>query len=108
MPRANDPGKDNIIMFIEKNTTSQEGEFYEYPCSIARIERRFITTKIRWFRAQYPHHRFKVGDLNNANSIHAFDGFEEESHVERSQFHSRLVDLTRDVLYVLGTPTNQD
>ena len=29
--RANDPGKDNIVMIIEKNTTPEEDEFYEYP-----------------------------------------------------------------------------
>ena len=27
---ANDPGKDNIIMIIEKNTNPEEGEFYKY------------------------------------------------------------------------------
>ena len=51
---AKDPGKDNIVMIIEKNTTPEEDEFYEYPYYIARIQRRFIGTKIRWFKAQYP------------------------------------------------------
>ena len=27
VPRANDPGKDNIVMIIEKNTTPEEDEF---------------------------------------------------------------------------------
>ena len=45
VPHAKDPGKDNIVMIIEKNTRSEEDEFYEYPCYIARIQRRFITTK---------------------------------------------------------------
>ena len=53
VPRTNDPGKDNIVMIIEKNTTPEEDEFYEYPYYIARI----IVTKRRWFRAQYPHGR---------------------------------------------------
>ena len=44
---ANDPGKDNIDMVIEKNAAPEEGEFYEYPYYIARIQRRFITTKRR-------------------------------------------------------------
>ena len=43
--RAKDPGKDNIVMIIEKNTTTEEDEFYEYPYDIARIQRRFINTK---------------------------------------------------------------
>ena len=50
--RANDPGKDKIVMLIEKNTTLEEEEFYEYPYS-SQEYRRFITTKRRWFRAQY-------------------------------------------------------
>ena len=53
-----DPGKDNIVMIIEKNTAPEENEFYEYPHYIARIQRRFINTKRGWFKAQYPHHRF--------------------------------------------------
>ena len=31
VPHAKDPGKDNIVMIIEKNTTTKEDEFYEYP-----------------------------------------------------------------------------
>ena len=44
---AKDPGKDNIVMVIEKNAAPEEGEFYEYPYYNARIQRRFITTKRR-------------------------------------------------------------
>ena len=54
VPHAKNPGKDNIVMIIEKNTTSEEDEFYEYPYCTARIQRQFIGTKIRWFKAQYP------------------------------------------------------
>ena len=43
--RANDPGKDNIVMIIEKNTVPEEDKFYEYCYYIARIQRRFIRTK---------------------------------------------------------------
>ena len=81
---------------------------YEYPYYIARIQRRFITTKRRWFTAQYPHHKFIIEVLDNANSIHALNWFEEEGHAERFQCHFRLVDLARDALYGLGTPTIQD
>ena len=55
---AKGPGKDNIVMIIEKNTTSEQDEFYEYPYYVARIQRRFINAKRQWFKAQYPHHRF--------------------------------------------------
>ena len=82
---AKDPGKDNIVMIIEENTAPEEDEFYEYPYYIARIQRRFINTKRRWFKAQHPHHRFIMEELDNTNSIHAFNRFEEKGYVERFQ-----------------------
>ena len=73
--------------------------------SIPRIQRRFINTKRRWFKTQYPHHRFIIKELDNVNSIHAFNRFEEKEHVER--FHFRFVDIPRDVLYALAPPVIQ-
>ena len=101
---AKDPGKDNIVMIIEKNTTPEEDELYEYPYYIARIQRRFINTNRRCFKAQYPHHRFIIEELDNANSVHTFNRFEEEGYVERFQYHFRLVNLPCDVLHALATP----
>ena len=95
-------------MIIEKNTAPEEDEFYEYPYYIARIQRRFINTKTRWFKAQYPHHRFIIEELDNANSAHAFNKFEEEGYVERFQCHFKLVDLPRDALYDLITLATQE
>ena len=77
VPRAEDPGLDTIVMIIEKNSTPEQDEFYEYPYYIARIQRRYAVTKKRWFRAQYPNHHFIVEELDNPNSIHAFNRFEE-------------------------------
>ena len=108
VPRAKDPGKDNIVMIIEKNTTPEEDEFYEYPYEISRIQRRFIGTRIRWFKAQYRHHRFIMKELDNANGIHAFNRLEEKGYVERFQCHFRLVDILRDALYALATPAIQE
>ena len=108
VPPANDPGKENNVMIIEKNTAPKEDEFYEYPYYIARIQRQFINTKRPWFRAQYPHHGFIIKELENANSIHAFNQFEEERHVKHFQCHSRIVGLARDALYALTTPTIHD
>ena len=70
-------------MVIEKNTALEEGEIYEYPYCIAKIQRRFVNTKIRWFKVQYPHHRFIMEELDNSNSIHAFNRLEEKGYVER-------------------------
>ena len=78
-------------MIIEKNTAPEEDEFYEYPYYIGRIQRRLICTKKRWVKAQYPHHRFIIGELGNANSIHAFNRFEEKEYVERFQCHFTFV-----------------
>ena len=104
---AKDPGKENIVMIIEKNTALEDDEFYEYPYYIARIQRRFITTKRRWFKAQYPHHRFIMEELDNANSIHVFNRFERRGYVERFQCHLRIVDIPHDALYALATPAIQ-
>ena len=104
VPHAKDLGKDNIVMIIEKNTTPEKDEFYEYPYYIARIQRWFIGTKIRWFKAQYTHHRFIMKELDNANGIHTLNRFEEKGYVERFQCHFRLVDIWRDALYALATP----
>lgn len=92
-------------MIIEKNTTSAEGECYEYPYYIAMIQRRFITNKIWWFGAQYSNHNFKVGELDNAKRIRAFSRLEEEGHAERFHCHFRFFDLARDAMYALGAPT---
>ena len=95
-------------MIIEKNTAPEKDEFYENPYYIARIQQRFFSTRGRRFRAQYPHHRFIIGELDNANNIHAVNGFEEEGHVQRFQCHFMLVDLARDALYALAKPTIHD
>ena len=95
-------------MIIEKNTTPQEDEFYEYTHYITRIQRRFITTKKRWFKAHYPHHRLIIEELDNANSIHAFNRFQEKGFVERFQCHFRLFDILRDVFFALATPAIQE
>ena len=47
-------------------------------------------------------------ELDNANSTHGFNRFEEEGYVKRFQCHFRLVHIPRDVLYVLATPAIQE
>ena len=80
VPLANDPGKDNIVMIIEKNTVPEEDEFYECPYYIVRIQRRFIRTKRRWFDQHFPDHEIIV-EIDNPNSIHTFNRFIWEGHV---------------------------
>ena len=106
-PHAKDPSKDNIVMILEKNT-APEDEFYEYPYYIARIQRWFITTKKRWFKAQYPHHRFIIEELDNENSIHTFNRFEEKGYLERFRCHFKLAGIPGDVFYALAMPAIQE
>ena len=42
----------------------------------------------------FPDHEVTV-EIDNPNSIHAFNRFEEEGHVERKYNRFRLIDLTR-------------
>ena len=87
VPHAKDPVKDNIVLIIEENTTPEEDVFYKYPYYMARIQWWFIKTIRRWFKAQCPHHRFIIEELDNANSIHAFNRFGEKGYSERFQCH---------------------
>ena len=43
-------------------------------------------------------------EIDSPNSIHAFNRFEEEGHVERRYNNFRLIDLTREELYAMGVP----
>lgn len=65
---------------------------------ISRGYRDVSLYKKQWFRTQYPHHRFIVEELDNANDIHAFNRFEEKGHLERFQHHFRLIDLACDAM----------
>ena len=67
VPRRNNPGKDNIVIITEKNTTI---EFYEYLYYITRITRRLITTERRWFKVQHPHSRLTAEQLMEISSMH--------------------------------------
>ena len=101
VPKAEDRGFDIIVMIIEKNSTPEQDEFYEYPYYIARIQKYFAVTKKRLFRTQYPNHHFIVKELDNPNSIHAFNRFEEQGCIEQHHCHFRLVWLGLEKLYAL-------
>ena len=47
-------------------------------------------------------------EIDNPNSIDAFNRFQMEGHVERKYNHFRLIDLTREDLYAMGVPTVLD
>ena len=77
------------------------------PCYVARIQRRKRYVKLRWFDQHFPYHEIIV-EIDNANSIHAFNRLKEEGHAERKYNHFRLADLTREELYAMGLPAILD
>ena len=104
VPHEKDPGKNKIVMNIEKNTIPKEHEFYGFPYYVEKIHQKFINTKNRWFKAQYPNHNLVMEKQDNVNGIHEFNRFEEEGFVEHFQYHFRLAHIPRDAFYTLATP----
>ena len=102
-----DPGKDNVIMIVRKHTTKENDKRFDYPYYISRIQRRWIPTKRRWLLDQFPDSE-EIVVIDNPNSVHAFNRFEEEEHVERYGCHFKLVDLTREDLYDMGVPAIEE
>ena len=77
------------------NITSANDEYHRLPYYIAKIQQRKWYVKLRWFDRHFPYHEVTV-EIDNPNSIHAFNRFEEEGHVERKYNRFRLIDLTRE------------
>ena len=81
--------------------------FMSIPTTLQEYNDGSLTQKRWWFKAQYPHERFIMEELDDANSIHLLNRSEEKKYVERFWFHLRLVDIPRDALYALATPVIQ-
>ena len=107
VPHARDPGKDNIVIIVRKHTTSASDKFHDLPYYIARIQRCKRYVKLIWFDRHFPDHEVIV-EIENPNSIHAFNRFEVEGHAERKYNHFKLIDLTREELYAMGVPAILD
>ena len=104
---AKNPGKDNIMIIVRKHTTPTNDKFHDLPYYVARIQRRKRYVKLRWFDRHYPDHEIIV-EIDNPNSIHAFNRFEEEGHAERRYNHFKLIELTREDLHTMGVPAILD
>ena len=104
---ARDPGKDNIIIIVRKDTRPANDNYQDLPYYIARIQRRKRYVKLRWFDRHFPDHEVIV-EIDKPNSIHVFNRFDKEGHVEPRYNHFRLRDLTREELYVMGVPAILD
>ena len=103
VPRATNPGKDNIIIIVREHTTSANDKYHDLPHYIARIQRRIRYVRLRWLDQHFPDHEVIV-EIGNPNNIHAFNRFEEEGHAERKYNHFRLIDITREELCTMGVP----
>ena len=104
---ARDPGKDNIIIIVRKHIRPANDKYHDLSYYIARIQRRKRYVKLRWFDQHFPDNEVIV-EIDNPNSIHAFNRFEEEEHAERKYNHFRLIDLAREELYLMGVPVILD
>ena len=47
-------------------------------------------------------------EIDNPNSIHAFNRFEEDGHAKRKYKHFKLIDLTREELHAMAVLTILD
>ena len=83
-----DPGKDNIIIIVRKHTTPANDKFLDLPY-VARIQWCKSYVKLGWFDQHFHDHKVIVV-IDNPNSIHAFNRFEEEGHAEQKYNHFRL------------------
>ena len=107
VPYARNPGKDYIIIIVPKHTASANDKYHDLPYYVARIQRRKRYVKLGWFDRHFPDHEVIV-EIDNPNSIHVFNRFEEEQHAERKYNHFRLIDLTREELCTMGVPAILD
>ena len=95
------PGKDNIVIIVRKHTTPKNAKYHNFPYYISRIQRHKRYVKLQWLERHFPDHEVIV-EIDNPNSIHAFNRLEEEEPIERKYNHFRLLNLTRDDLYRRG------
>ena len=104
---ARDLGKDNIIIIVRKHTTPANDRYHDLAYYVTRMQRRKRYVKLRWFDLHLPDHEVIV-EIDNPNSIHAFNRFEEEEHAEQKYNHFWLIDLIREELYAVGVPAILD
>ena len=92
---------------MRKHTTPANDNFHDLPYFVVRRQRRKRYVKLRWFDKHFTDHDF-IAEINNPNSIHVFNWFDEKGHAEQKHNRSRLIDLTREELYAKGIPAILD
>ena len=81
VPHAKNSDKDNIIIIVRKHTTPINNKYHDLPYYVARIQRPKSYVKLRWFDRHFPDHEVIV-EIDDPNSIHAINRFEEQGHAE--------------------------
>ena len=76
-----DLAKDNIIIIVRKHTTPASGKYHDLSYYVVRIQRHKRYVKLRWFDQHFPDLEV-TAEIDNPNSIHVFNRFEEEGHTE--------------------------
>ena len=61
---ARDPGKDKIIITVQKHTRPANEKYHDLPYYIARIQRCKRYVKLRWFDRYFLDHEV-IGDIDN-------------------------------------------
>ena len=89
------PGLDNVVLIVCRHKFKDNDKLFDYACFITPIQRRAITIKRQWLQENFPKSK-EIAMIDNPNSIHPFNRFEEEDHVEMYKCHFRLTDQTRD------------
>ena len=75
-------GKDSNITIVRKRTTTGNDKHHHLPYYVSRIQLRQSYVKLKWINQYFPDHEVIV-ELENPNSIHALNRFEEECYVEQ-------------------------
>ena len=101
VPHARNPGKHNIIIIVWKQTRPTNDNIIIYHIMSRRYNDVEGIFKLRWFDRHFLDHEV-IMEIGSPNSIHMFNRFEEEGHVEQRYNHFRSINFIRKKLYVMG------
>ena len=87
----------------KKDTISATDKYHDLPYYAARKRLHKRNANLRWLNWHFPD-REVIVDLDNPNSIYAFNRFEEVNHAERLHCHFTLTNLTIEDFYIMTVP----
>ena len=87
----------------KKDTISATDKYHNLPYYASRKRLHKRNANLRWLNRHFPG-REVIVDLDNPNSIYAFNRSEEVNHAERLHCHFTLTNLTIEYFYVMTVP----